>query len=206
MISSVSRAVPFVTTPAQPSLFHSRMLKEPIEPTSAAGASSMTRAEPGLRTRANDSGESLSVPIAGPGVVGLDAQDAGRWPLRGHVAGGDGEADEPMSEVDGVAPERVDLRIHGAGVDEAHRVHSVDDVGDPQALEQSQDGLVFGLRVSRRGDIVPSGPKRFRIRRLGDLGGGRERERQDEQAKDDDHGNPPHDEMVPLRAGPRNPR
>ena len=30
--------------------------------------------------------------------------------------------------------------------------------------------------------------------------------RQDEQAKNDDHENPPHDDMVPLRAGPENPR
>src|SRR5689334_21055993 len=57
MISSVSRAVALVTTPTQPRNFHDMILFEPIEPTSASGASSMTRADPLRRSGMKGSGE-----------------------------------------------------------------------------------------------------------------------------------------------------
>ncbi len=58
-ISSVSRAVAFVTTPTAPRIFQAMMLFEPMEPTSARSASSMTRAVPGRRRSWKGSGESV---------------------------------------------------------------------------------------------------------------------------------------------------
>ena len=56
---SLRSAVAFVTTPTMPRSFQARMLFEPIEPTSARGASSMTRAVPGRMSGVKGSGESV---------------------------------------------------------------------------------------------------------------------------------------------------
>ena len=82
-ISSVSRAVASVTTPTAPRTFQAMMLFEPIEPTSARSASSMTRAVPGRMRSWKGSGESVSY----QSPAHLSYSSTGRFPAAGRWVG-----------------------------------------------------------------------------------------------------------------------
>ncbi len=160
MTSSVSRAVAFVTTPTAPRSFQARMLFEPIDPTSARSASSITSALPGPKEIGEGLGRQRVVPLAGPAVVVVERALSRGGPLRRDVAGRHGDPDEAVAEGLRVLPERPNLGIHEPDVLEPDRVHAVRDVRHAQALEEREQLRVFLRGEDGRRDVALAGAER----------------------------------------------